>query len=360
MKETAIKKPVLKGRLSTNEILGGQVIPALDRLRIISEDEFEDLVVEWASEYLASKYSKVMRLGGSGDKGRDIICYYDDNKIDIFQCKHYRQTLAPSSMWLEFGKLCYYTFNEDYQIPKNYVIVTSRGIGQKLSDFIDNPQNINEELIKQWNEKCQNKITSSEIKLNAKLKAYIKSFDFSIVSAKPPISLIEEHKKTTYYPTRFGGGLIKYRNLIPKPTKSIHRRELNYTNQLLEIYSEKSGTTITDYKSISKIDLDLKQHFENEREAFYCAESLDRFSRDNFADRDISPFEELKEESKSLVKTSLTLCSHPDGYRRLESSKLEMMRQQFSSSPLHKEIKNYDKIGMCHYLANENIVRWVK
>jgi hypothetical protein len=360
MKQTSIIKQVLKGRLSTNEILGGQVIPPLDRLRIISEDDFEDLVVEWAADFLSNKYSKVMRLGGSGDKGRDVICYYKDKTIDIYQCKHYAQTLAPSSMWSEFGKLCYYTFNKDYQVPKNYVIVTSRGVGQKLNDYIDNPTTINDELINQWADKCQNKITSSEIELDDKLKAYIKSFDFSIISAKPPISLIEEHKKTTYYATRFGGGLIKYRNLIPKPTKTIHKRELNYTNQLLQVYSEKSGSTITDHKTMATIDPTLEEHFESEREAFYCAESLDRFSRDNFADREVPPFDEIKEESKSLVVTCLNLCPHPDGFNRLESSKLEMMRQQFSSSPLHKEIKNYDKIGLCHYLANENLVRWIK
>jgi len=359
MKEIEIIRPILKGRLSTSEVLGGQVIPPIKRMRGLSEDDFEDLVVEWAVGYLSNKYSKVMRLGNSGDKGRDVICYYDDDSRDIYQCKHYSQTLGPAKMWIEFGKLCYYTFNKDYEIPRNYIIVTSKGVGQKLNDFIDNPKTITNELIKQWKDKCENEITSTKVELKGDFLKYVETFDFSIVEVKPPINLIEEHKQTTYYATRFGGGLVKYRNLIPKPQKMVQKRELNYTNQLLDIYSEKSGKKISNSKMLSKIDIALKNQFEKEREAFYCAESLDRFSRDNFADREISPFEELKDESHKVVSTSLILCPHSEGYKRLENSKLEMMRQQFSGSPLHKEILNNDKIGMCHYLANENSVKWI-
>ena len=78
-----IPKPKGKGRLSTNEILGGQFTPAIERMRSLSEDEFEDLVLEWADGYLENNYDKIRQYGGSGDKGRDIVGFYNNGDIDI-------------------------------------------------------------------------------------------------------------------------------------------------------------------------------------------------------------------------------------------------------------------------------------
>jgi hypothetical protein len=174
------------------------------------------------------------------------------------------------------------------------------------------------------------------------------------------LELIEEHKKTTYYAQRFGGGLIKYRNLIPKPTKGIQKHELNYTTLLFEAYSTKTGVEIKNQTILEKTDKDLSIHFEDERTSYYCAESLDKFSRDNFADLTIPPFDELKEDSLLVLKAKLRLSSHSDTLDRLEDSKLAIMAQEFASNPLHKEIRNLDKAGMCHYLANEKSIKWKK
>ena len=71
----------------------GQPIPPLDRLKIMSEDDFEDLVVEWANGYVHNNYYKVSSMAGAGDKGRDVVAYYDDKTVDIYQCKHYKNPL---------------------------------------------------------------------------------------------------------------------------------------------------------------------------------------------------------------------------------------------------------------------------
>ena len=138
-----LPKPANKGRLSTIDILTGPVIPHIDRLRMMNEDDFEDLVLEWAHEYLQGKYDKIRQFGGSGDKGRDVLGYYKDGEIDIYQCKQYSSLLSPSTFWVELGKLCYYTFEGEYKIPKNYFIVTSLGLGPTLLDLLDNPKKIN-------------------------------------------------------------------------------------------------------------------------------------------------------------------------------------------------------------------------
>ena len=47
----------------------------------MGEDEFERVVGEWAYSCLRKekKYSNVALLGGSGDSGRDLVAYIDDN-----------------------------------------------------------------------------------------------------------------------------------------------------------------------------------------------------------------------------------------------------------------------------------------
>lgn len=355
-----IPKPKGKGRLSTNDILGGQITPALDRMKSLSEDEFEDLVLEWADGYLSNKYDKIRQYGGSGDKGRDIVGFYENGEIDIYQCKHYSAILSPSNFWVELGKLCHYTYTKQYKTPKSYYIVTTKGVGPKLLDYLENPSKFNDLLIDEWKSKCESEIKSTKTILTKEFKEYIKSFDFSILKDKSPLELINEHKTTTYYPQRFGGGLIKYRNLIPKPTKKILKKELIYTTLLFEAYSTKTGIDIKNQTVLEKTDSDLAEHFEGERSSFYCTESLDRFSRDNFADLITSPFEEMKEDSLIVLKTKLRLSSYVEPLERLEDAKLELLSQQFASNPLHKEMRNLDKVGMCHYLANEKSIKWKK
>lgn len=356
-----IPKPKGKGRLSIQEILGGTVEPAINKMRRISADDFEDLIYEWIDEYLNSKYDKIQQYGGAGDKGRDIVGFYTNGKIDIYQCKHYSSLLSPSEFWVELGKLCYYTFNKDYPIPEKYVIMTSRGVGPKLLDYINNPTRINNDLIIEWDDKCKSEITKiKDINLTGVFKTYVSNFDFSILKNKVPQELINEYKKTSYYPQRFGGGLIKYRDVIPPPAKKIEKRELNYTNLLFEAYSDEIGKSITKKSELEKISPQFSEHLEEERASFYCTESLERFSRDNFADLKVQPFTEMKDDSLALLKSKLRISSFVKSLDRLDEAKLCVAQQAFSGNPLHREIRALDKTGMCHYLANEKKLKWKK
>lgn len=111
----------LPAKPKNSSIIFGTSIAPLSRLKSISDEAFEDIVLEWAHGYLKNVYSQVRRIGGAGDKGRDIICYYENNDIDIYQCKHYGKTLSPTNFWVEFGKLCYFTYTSAYIIE--YIIL---------------------------------------------------------------------------------------------------------------------------------------------------------------------------------------------------------------------------------------------
>ena len=58
--------------LTGGVVAAGLPIPAIERLRIFSDRQWEEFVLEWAYS-LKDLYSRVERCGGAGDMGRDVI-----------------------------------------------------------------------------------------------------------------------------------------------------------------------------------------------------------------------------------------------------------------------------------------------
>ena len=161
----------------------------LKLLQLCSASDYEEIVEEWAYYYLKTKYEKVCKLGGPGDKGRDVAAYKDYKKgiWDCYQCKHYEGKLAPSDIWGEIGKLIYFCFKGDYSIPENYFFVCPLGISSFCNDILRNPSKLKDELLKNWDGK---------INLDSNLTAYINSFNFSIFNYIPPQQFIDQYSTT--------------------------------------------------------------------------------------------------------------------------------------------------------------------
>lgn len=330
------------------------------RLKTMGEDEFERVVGEWACSCLKkeNKYSNVALLGESGDSGRDLVAYIDDNmkEFDIYQCKRYEKPLSPSVYMIEFGKICYYTYIGEYAIPNKYYIVASNGIGQSLRKLIEHPKQINIELIKVWNEKCGKKrqITANGIKMTDDLRKYIEEFDFSIVSDISPITLIDDFSKSPWYKYHFGGG-IKKRPASEKPSEKLNNSEktMPYVKQLLNVYSKEAGQVYETHEEL-KNNKKLYRHFMRQREGFFSAQSLKRFARDELLNED--SYDSLKEQIEFGIL---------DVYENEYSSELERVKettkQANSLSISCEEIKDItiqDKTGMCHELVNDDRIVW--
>lgn len=330
------------------------------RLKTMGEDEFERVVGEWACSCLKkeNKYSNVALLGGSGDSGRDLVAYIDDNmkEFDIYQCKRYEKPLSPSVYMIEFGKICYYTYIGEYAIPNKYYIVASNGIGQSLRKLIEHPKQINIELIKVWDEKCGKKrqITANGIKMTDDLRKYIEEFDFSIVSDISPITLIDDFSKSSWYKYHFGGG-IKKRPASEKPSEKLNNSEktMPYVKQLLNVYSKEAGQVYETHEEL-KNNKKLYRHFMRQREGFFSAQSLKRFARDELLNED--SYDSLKEQIEFGIL---------DVYENEHSSELERVKettkQANSLSISCEEIKDItiqDKTGMCHELVNDDRIVW--
>lgn len=330
------------------------------RLKTMGEDEFERVVGEWAYSCLRKekKYSNVALLGGSGDSGRDLVAYIDDNmqKFDIYQCKRYEKPLSPSTYMIEFGKLCYYTYIGEYAVSNKYYIVASNGIGQSLRKLIEHPKQINTELINTWDEKCGKKrqIIAEGIKMTDSLRKYIEEFDFSIVSDIAPITLLDEFSKSPWYKYHFGGG-IKKRPTFEKPSEQLKKSEktMPYVKQLLKVYSKEAGQVYETQEDL-KNNQKLYKHFMRQREGFFSAQSLKRFARDEL----------LNEDSYNSLKGQVEF-GIMDVYENEYSSELERVKEttkQANSLGISceeiKDVTIYDKTGMCHELVNDEKIIW--
>jgi hypothetical protein len=108
-------------------------------IQTYSPAEWEDFIVEW-SEGFTPAYFQVVKLGGAGDKGRDVIGYLGDPQTacewDSYQCKHYDHALMPSEIYGELGKLCVFTHRGDFSVPRRYRFVAPCGVGTSLHDLL--------------------------------------------------------------------------------------------------------------------------------------------------------------------------------------------------------------------------------
>lgn len=343
------------------DVLFGVPVSPIDRLKLLSPEQFEHVVCEWANGYLKKEYVLVYRCGSAGDKGRDVVArLYNDSEHtewDNYQCKHYDHPLHPGDIWLELGKLCYYTYIRSYTVPRKYIFVSSCGVGTTLAELIENPIRLKEELISNWDGKCKSKITKTvSVELAGEFLNYVINFDFSIIAHCPPQQLLEQYSKTPFYKYRFGGGLSKPRPKSDKPQQSIQSNEMKYVKKLYGAYSDYLGEDIADSASLNKHET-LLAHFNGQREDFYKAESLRRFARDELPHDE--PFEKLQDEIYRGV-IDIVEDEHPNGYACVKETIKEARRLAITSNILIKYVDLGDRSGICHQLANKDKIDWVK
>lgn len=334
-------------------------IPPIQRLRVMDDREFEDIVAFWASDYLIEKYDSVCEIGGSRDSGRDIIGYIkgsNRSRFDLYQCKQYSTPLSPSLYYIEFGKLCYYTYIGEYSVPQNYYIVASNGIGNDLRILIENPKHINQKLIDNWAAYCagRNKIIASGLPLDDALQEYIAKFDFSIVKDVSPIRLLQEFAETKWYKYYFGGGL-KPRPNTPKPSADVNKDEerIPYVSQLFDVYSDEEKARFSTYADISAYKK-YSKHLQEQRHYFYSAQSLQRFARDELIDD--SAYEQVKNEVEYGIRTVLN-TQHDSQLKRVDAT-IDKARLLPIVSEELREIRTLDKCGICHELVNDGEISW--
>lgn len=357
-----ISPPKLERKITNLDLLYGKAIEPIKRLEIISEDDFEDLVREWATGYLEDKYEKVRKSSGAGDMGRDVVGYIkysqDDNVVwDNYQCKHYNTPLSPKTAILEIGKMLYYTFKKEFNVPKNYYFVSPKGSGPQLSKLIDKPTEFRKKIIKEWDKTCKDGITSKEeVLLEGEFRVYVENFDFSIIKDIDPQTLIDQHAKTRYHFYRFGG-IIPSRPESFQPPEHIDSNEQVYIESLLKAYSDYHKESINNVIALNQYDSEYR-HFIRQRKCFYEAESLKLFERDVLPEG-INAFEELKEEVFEGIIDEVD-STHDNAFLKVKEVSKIARNLPVRAYPLESRVRGNDLNGICHHLVNDNKFKWVK
>ena len=123
--------PAITPSVTAAQVAFGPVIPPQQQLLLYSEDQWEDFVQEWVHYCLKPEYANVWRFTGAGDRGIDVAGFVDaaelDGIWDCYQCKHYDKPLAPTEVWVEFGKILWYSFKGEYKVPRRYYFVAPAG-----------------------------------------------------------------------------------------------------------------------------------------------------------------------------------------------------------------------------------------
>jgi hypothetical protein len=349
--------PAPPDQLAADLVASGPPIHPEDRIKLYSDAEWERFVQEWVDS-LRDQYDLVERCGGAGDMGRDVIARVRDGNgaWDNYQCKHYKESLKPSDIWIELGKLVYYTFRGDYAYPRRYYFIAPQGAGTKLSNFFRRPEELRAGLLTNWDNECRQKITKTQVvECDAAMRAYIERLDFSIYEATPVLRIIDAHAKTRWHVARFGGGLPPRPEPLPPPSIPA-ANETVFVRELRRAYADHLRKDVNDVEKDLVGHDDLREHFGDARVEFYSAESLRTFSRDTLPPGE---FEKLQDEVHAGIKDDVR-GDHADGYRRVIAVVKTARLLPLAGNSLHGRIHTRDRGGICHQLANDEKVRWVK
>ncbi|CUP73473.1 ABC-three component system protein [Clostridium baratii] len=325
-------------------------------LEIMKWDTFEELSELWVTVCSNVKYKNIKRFAGTGDKGRDVVGFYEDNTVDIYQCKHYKGLINFSTLKAELLKICYFIYKGDIPKLKNYYIVSPFGCSTTLHDnYLKKPDLIREGLkkyIKEPKTKVDNKLTSEMTDLPSFL-AFVDSFNFSNIEEIQPQRLIDDMLETKYAPYYFGPSFFKIDFVPQMPPKEFLKDEQIYLSQLLKVYSEKKNKNFT---SLKELDPQLTRHLNLQREYFFNIQSLIDTLRDSMINTDsIDLLEKICCQGLSEIINDLDY----DGFQKLKESLNLVVKMDFSPSELKNLLYPNSKKGLCHRLVNKERICWI-
>jgi len=352
-----IKPEPPAAQASSAHVHSGVPLPKAARVRTFAPADWEEFIEEWATS-LGMFYSKVRRFGGSGDLGVDIAGFVSSAGFmgvwDNYQCKHYGHPLRPSDIWVEIGKIIYYSSMGEYVPPRQYYFVCSQGIGTSLEKLLNDPDKLKNQAQLNWEKHCQAGITDTcAVPLESNLLAFFNTFDFKIFSSKSLIELIDGHATTGYHTVRFGGGL-PLRPAAGTPPTEPTPDESRYIRQLLDAYSDHLGAPLATPADLN-CNPAFSRDFLRQRERFYHAESLRNFARDTVPE---GTFDALQDEVYHGV---VDVCegSYTNGFERMKATVAQAAQVALTSNALAPATKSQDRQGICHQLANDDRLSWV-
>lgn len=339
---------------------GGVILPSAQVL-LLNPDQWEDFILAAARQRIHAggvRYQEVKRLGGAGDGGRDIEARYGHTLVrdgwDLYQAKHYASGLKPSEAFPEMAKFFKQIAKGTYSRPKHYYFCCTRAVGNELHNTMAaGAAAFKAKFLAAW--KGENTgMQGMALDLTPAVQAAVDDFDFDNFIELPVHDLLAWHELDRAAHHEMFGIVPQRGDDDPVPAKP-DGRETVYVGELLRVYSEhKTGPiTLADLPGS-----DYEEHFESQRQTFYCAEGLQRFSRDIYTTE--QEFERLLDMVHAGIRPTVAQLKLKNGMDRVDAAVEKASTLQVQESRLSPQLRGGDLPGTCHHLANGGRLKWVK
>ncbi len=334
----------------------GPPVPPEHRVYFYDPDQWEQFILEWVYS-LYPDYFQVKRIGGSGDQGIDVAGFASGDHFegtwDCFQAKHYAEALTPATAYAEMLKMFGHVSMGHYTLPRKYYFVAPRGAGPTLNRLISHPTELREKFLAAIadNTPLIAKLTADTVVAVRKLA---ETTNFSMFEATQLTELLAGHAKTRYHAFRFGTTLPE-RGPVDAPPADLETSEARYVEELLRVYREATGSA-----EMSVADLqhhaNHSDHFRRQRRAFYSAEALRMYARDSVPP---GTFDRLADHLHDGV-IEVAEADYATGRDRLTAVLVQATNVQLDSQRLVEITGPEDRRGLCHHLANDDRLKWVR
>lgn len=348
-----------KPRKNCFEVKRG-VVPPSSLVLHFSPDQWEKFIEEACRQRKlpnGDAYTTVKQLGGAGDGGRDVearlIPQLKAGQWDLYQAKHYKAGLTPTDFFPELAKFFLHLVAGTYPAPRQYLLCAPRGVGNDLHNLLSKPSDFKTRFLKDWTAGKTGLQERSE-ELTPAVRSLIDAYDFSTIVECQLRDLLDWHAINRKQHFELFGIEAK-RGDDPCTPAIPESAEQVYIEELRRLYEENSGQPMTLADALQ--EQRYKEHLEEHRALFYCAEGLKIFSRDLYGEDEFSA---LLEMVLIGVRPSINSLKHKTGVERLDAGVSAVTGLKVNDSVLSPCLRAGDLPGTCHQLANQGKLKWVK
>jgi hypothetical protein len=323
----------------------------------LNDEQLERFARDWVA-LSKSIYFEVQRFSGPLDLGRDVVGFLTKQRHEgpwhNYQCKQYTGRRLPLGNGLaELGKILYHAHTGAFTPPTGYYFVAPHGIHRRLEALMDKPSTLRAAIMDGWDKYCATKIIANKsVPLDAKLRAVIEAYDFSLVRRITLAEILAADNASLVLHKHFGA------DPGPAPVTAapadVLPTEFGYVSQLMEAYSDRDNATYQSHTDIAS-HADHGQHFRRQRERFFDADGFMRFYRDNTAPETLPGLE--KELHHGIIETHN--LPYDDALSRHDAV-MAHAGTLHASGPLGQHARIPVKQGYCHHFANDGKITWRK
>ena len=339
----------------------GGVIQPSAKILLLNPDQWEEFILAATRQRSfadGSRYAVTKRLGGAGDGGRDIEARFGQVLVrdgwDLYQAKHYAQGLTPSEAFPEMAKFFKQLALKTYPRPKTYYICCPRAVGNELHNTMAAGASVfKAKFLAAW--KAENTgMQGKAAELTADVQTAIDDFDFDRFVECPVHDLLTWHALDKAAHHDLFGIVAERGDDEPMPAQPSEHEDV-YVDELLRVYTEHKTSLVTRGDVASS---DYADHFTAQRQVFYCAEGLQRFSRDIYPNE--PEFERLLDMVHAGIRPTVAQLKLRTAMDRVDAAIDKASSLQVQENRLSPQLRGGDLPGTCHHLVNGGRLKWIK